>query len=79
MVNGIILYYPRCNMRCTIYLCAIPHGAGRLRRIAGKIAHIISYGLLSQHRCIDRSGIIENLDEGDPEWVYFKRLCDIAT
>lgn len=21
-----------------------------------------------------RSGIIENLDEGDPEWVYFKRV-----
>ncbi|NJL54918.1 MAG: GNAT family N-acetyltransferase [Spirulinaceae cyanobacterium RM2_2_10] len=27
----------------------------------------------------DRSGIIENLDEGDPELVYFKRLRDNAT
>ena len=27
----------------------------------------------------DRSGFIENLDEGDPELVYFKRLCDDAT
>ena len=27
----------------------------------------------------DRSGFIENLDEGDPEWVYFKRLRDDAT
>ncbi|MEM1292407.1 MAG: GNAT family N-acetyltransferase [Cyanobacteria bacterium P01_H01_bin.162] len=26
-----------------------------------------------------RSGFIENLDEGDPEWVYFKRLRDNAT
>lgn len=24
----------------------------------------------------NRSGFIENLDEGDPELVYFKRLCD---
>ena len=22
----------------------------------------------------ERSGVIENLDEGDPEWVYIKRL-----
>lgn len=27
----------------------------------------------------DRSGFIENLDEGDPELVYFKRLRDNAT
>ncbi len=27
----------------------------------------------------DRSGFIENLDDGDPEWVYFKRLRDHAT
>jgi len=27
----------------------------------------------------DRSGFIENLDEGDPELVYFKRLRDSAT
>ena len=27
----------------------------------------------------DRSSFIENLDEGDPEWVYFKRLRDNAT
>lgn len=27
----------------------------------------------------DRSGFIENLDEGDPEWVYFKRLRNNAT
>ena len=27
----------------------------------------------------DRSGIIENLDEGDPELVYFKRLRNNAT
>ncbi len=27
----------------------------------------------------DRSGFIENLDEGDPEWVYFKRLRDNVT
>ena len=27
----------------------------------------------------DRSGYIENLDEGDPELVYFKRLRDNAT
>lgn len=27
----------------------------------------------------DRSGLIENLDEGDPELVYFKRLRDNAT
>ena len=27
----------------------------------------------------DRSGFIENLDEGDPELVYFKRLRDTAT
>ena len=27
----------------------------------------------------DRSGFIENLDEGDPEWVYFRRLRDDAT
>lgn len=27
----------------------------------------------------DRSGFIENLDEGDPEWVYFKRLRDNTT
>ena len=27
----------------------------------------------------DRSGIIENLDEGDPELVYFKRLRDNRT
>ncbi len=27
----------------------------------------------------DRSGFIDNLDEGDPEWVYFKRLRDHAT
>lgn len=26
-----------------------------------------------------RSGLIENLDEGDPELVYFKRLRDSAT
>jgi len=26
----------------------------------------------------DRSGFIENLDDGDPELVYFKRLCDSA-
>ncbi len=27
----------------------------------------------------ERSGLIENLDEGDPELVYFKRLRDNAT
>ena len=27
----------------------------------------------------DRSGFIDNLDEGDPEWVYFKRLRGHAT
>ena len=27
----------------------------------------------------ERSGFIENLDEGDPELVYFKRLRDNAT
>ena len=27
----------------------------------------------------DRSGFIENLDEGDPEWVYFKHLRSNAT
>ncbi len=27
----------------------------------------------------DRSGFIENLDEGDPELVYFQRLYDNAT
>lgn len=27
----------------------------------------------------DRSGFIENLDEGDLEWVYFKRLRDNVT
>lgn len=27
----------------------------------------------------NRSGFIENLDEGDPELVYFKRLLDNAT
>ncbi len=27
----------------------------------------------------ERSGFIENLDEGDPELVYFKRLRDYAT
>ena len=27
----------------------------------------------------DRSGFIENLDEGDPELVYFKRIRDNAT
>ena len=27
----------------------------------------------------DRSGLIENLDEGDPELVYFKRLRERAT
>ena len=27
----------------------------------------------------DRSGFIENLDEGDPELVYFKQLRDNAT
>jgi len=26
-----------------------------------------------------RSGLIENLDDGDPELVYFKRLRDNAT
>ena len=35
-------------------------------------------GLLASHG-FERSGFIENLDEGDPELVYFKRLRDNAT
>ena len=34
--------------------------------------------LLEAHGFV-RSGFIENLDEGDPELVYFKRLPDRAT
>ena len=35
-------------------------------------------GLLTSLK-FERSGFIENLDEGDPELVYFKRLRDNAT
>ncbi|PZD70480.1 hypothetical protein C1752_12051 [Acaryochloris thomasi RCC1774] len=35
--------------------------------------------LLNANLEFDRSGFIENLDEGDPELVYFKRLRDNAT
>lgn len=29
---------------------------------------------LLEKRGYVRSGIVENLDEGDPEWIYFKRV-----